>query len=414
MRNSPTIRPDGRRSATAAHVLRTVLDHGPLSRTTIARLTGLSPAAITRHYTELAAVGLLSEAPGLVRPSGVGRPHVPVDLADGPVVCGVHIAVPHVTLALADLRGRVLAQETFPHGPVPAGGGPDPAVAGPGDAATTGPTTNAPGATSPDAVLRAIRARLPRFMAGHDVVGVGLVTGGWVDPARGVIVEHPVLGWRDVPAADALGDLGVPVRVESHARALALAEQLFGASRGTSSLVHLFVGNVVDAAIVTGGAAHHGPGSAAGVVGHLPLDELRTPCACGRAGCFQAAAAEGAMLARSGERDLPTLLARAEAGDRAATGLFRERAALVGRAAALLFDLINPEVLVVTEPGILRLPDCLAVLRAEARRHSQVCVDPERTILPSSFPGRVLGMAAVTAALDAVYRRPLALDLTTR
>ncbi|MGY0231054.1 ROK family protein [Longispora urticae] len=383
-------KPDGRRSSTAAHVLRTVLDHGPLSRTTIARLTGLSPAAITRHYTDLAAVGLLSEAPELVRPSGAGRPHVPVDLAEGPVVCGVHIAVPHVTLALADLRGRVLAQETFPHG-----------------------TTDDAAHPTPDSVLHAIRTRLPRFMAGHAVVGIGLVTGGWVDPARGVIVEHPVLGWHDVHAGEELRDLGIPVRVESHARALALAEQLFGAARGTSSLVHLFVGNVVDAAIVTGGAAHHGPGSAGGVVGHLPLDELRTPCACGKAGCFQAAAAEGALVARSGERDLPALIARAEAGDAVAAGLFRDRAELVGRAAALLFDLINPEVLVVTEPGVIRFPDCLAVLRAEVARHSQVCEDPDRTILPSSFPGRVLGMAAVTAALDAVYQRPLALELAT-
>ncbi|MEV6525616.1 ROK family protein [Longispora sp. NPDC051575] len=409
-------KPDGRRSSTAAHVLRTVLDHGPLSRTTIARLTGLSPAAITRHYTDLAAVGLLSEAPELVRPSGAGRPHVPVDLADGPVVCGVHIAVPHVTLALADLRGRVLAQETFPHGtttdgPTHHAGRNPPPPTQPTTTNTHQTTTNTH--PTPTSVLQAIRARLPRFMAGHAVVGIGLVTGGWVDPARGVIVEHPVLGWHDVHAAEALQDLGIPVRVESHARALALAEQLFGAARGTSSLVHLFVGNVVDAAIVTGGAAHHGPGSAGGVVGHLPLDELRTPCACGKAGCFQAAAAEGALVARSGERDLPALLVRAEAGDEVALGLFRDRAELVGRAAALLFDLINPEVLVVTEPGVIRFPDCLAVLRAEVARHSQVCEDPDRTVLPSSFPGRVLGMAAVTAALDAVYQRPLALELVT-
>ncbi|WP_018350506.1 ROK family transcriptional regulator [Longispora albida] len=363
---------DTRRADTAAHVLRTVLDHGPLSRTTIARLTGLSPAAITRHYTDLAARGLLREASHApVAPSGAGRPHVPVDLGTGQVACGVHIAVPGVTLALADLRGRIIAQEHHPHAD-----------------------------RDPAAVFAAIRERLPAFTAGHRVLGTGLVTGGWVDPGRGVIVEHPVLGWRDVPAAELLPG----ATVDGHARALALAEQMFGAERGRRSLVHLFVGNVADAAFLTGGQPHHGPGSAAGTVAHLPLGVPGVACPCGRAGCFQASVEEGALLARSGDRDFPALLARARAGEQDAVALFRERAALVGRAAGMLLDLINPELLVVTEPGAMYLPDCLAIIRAEASRYAR----SPALVIPSSFPGQVLGMAAVTAALDAVYRRPLA------
>ncbi|NEE34646.1 NagC family transcriptional regulator, partial [Streptomyces sp. SID7982] len=37
---------DGRREANAATVLRTVLDHGPVARRSIATLSGLSPAAV--------------------------------------------------------------------------------------------------------------------------------------------------------------------------------------------------------------------------------------------------------------------------------------------------------------------------------------------------------------------------------
>ncbi|WP_202919095.1 hypothetical protein [Saccharothrix deserti] len=62
-----------RRATTAA----TVLDNGPVARSTIARLTGLSAAAVTRQYAEL---GLLCEVHTRVPRATLGRPHVPVDV----------------------------------------------------------------------------------------------------------------------------------------------------------------------------------------------------------------------------------------------------------------------------------------------------------------------------------------------
>jgi predicted NBD/HSP70 family sugar kinase len=87
--------------------------------------------------------------------------------------------------------------------------------------------------------------------------------------------------------------------------------------------------------------------------------------------------------------------------------LFRDRARLVGRAVALLLDVINPEVLVVTEAGVVRDPDLLAALRGEVAERSHVCTDPERTVVASSFGSRALGVAAGSIMLDATYARPL-------
>ncbi|MFD5645989.1 sugar kinase, partial [Streptomyces anulatus] len=97
------------------------------------------------------------------------------------------------------------------------------------------------------------------------------------------------------------------------------------------------------------------------------------------------------------------LLDGALAGDERALGLFRRRALLVGRAAALLLDMFDPEVLVVVEPGAGRLPECLADLRAEVARRSWVCDDPERAVVPSSFTGSVLATAGGAVALGALY-----------
>jgi predicted NBD/HSP70 family sugar kinase len=381
----------GRRSSSAGSVLLAALDHGPVARSTIARLTGLSPSAVSRQCSELLDIGLLRENIEEAAPKGVGRPHIPVDVHDdGPVVCGLHIGVPHVTLALVDLRGRVIARERLPH----------------------------PRRPDPDWVLSRAAERIPAFLtewlAGRTVWGLGVASGGWVDPVTGAIVDHPPLGWQGVPVRDRIADAtGLPVQVDSHCRALARAEQLFGDDRARSSIVHLFVGSVVDAAFGSAAVIHHGPRSAAGAVAHLPLAERTDPCECGRRGCLQAAVSEQALTRRAREErvidkhSFAELVAAARAGNARAVALFRERARLVGAAAALLLDVLNPEVLVVVEAGVMAVPECLDVLRSEVRSRSALPRDPREAVVASSFPGTVPAVAAGTVMLDRVYRNPL-------
>ena len=391
---------DHRQTSNDSAVLQAVLDHGPVARSTIARLVGLSPAAVTRLSTELVTAGLLRESPaaggpkGVGAPKAVGRPHVPVEIdTSRKVACGVHIALRHSTLALLDLRGHVIAQERMPHL----------------DA-------------DPRRVILRTASRIPEFLAQHAAgrapVGVGVAAGGWVDRADGVIVEHAPLGWRGVQVRQLLADAtGLPVRVDNHARALARAEQLFGDARARTSVVHLFVGNMIDAAFATGGRIHHGPQSAAGSVAHLPVAGRTERCACGRSGCLQAVAASyelGVRAARAGITPDPAfgaLIAAAQRDDRRAVALFHERARLVGAAAALLLDVLNPELLVVTEQGVMHLPGCMETLRAEvserSRRRSGLGADPGRSIIATSFGSLALEVAAGTVILDAVYANPL-------
>jgi predicted NBD/HSP70 family sugar kinase len=140
-------------------------------------------------------------------------------------------------------------------------------------------------------------------------------------------------------------------------------------------------------------------------------------CACGRTGCLQATVSEVALAQRAFEdglvetADFRLLLARASDGEAAALGVFRERLRLVGRAAALLLDVINPELLVVAEAALVRQPELLAVLHEEVAAHSHLCGDPEQVVVATSFGERVLAVAAGAVVLDAVYRRPM--DLRT-
>ncbi|HVK21109.1 MAG TPA: ROK family protein [Actinokineospora sp.] len=387
----PVSATDRRRAPSAAAVmLRAVLEHGPTARSTVARTTGLSPAAVTRQFTVLADLGLITEVSDGVAYSGVGRPHVPVDIdVDKHVVLGIHIAHDFCTLAALDLRGRVQVSTQLPH-------------------RHTDPERTLSAAADGLAALRA-PGRIP--------LGLGVATGGWVDPDAGVLVEHASLGWSDVPVRALLAArTGLPVRVDSHARALAGAEQLFGTTRG-ESVVHLFIGNVVDAAIVTGGEPHRGPRSGAGDVAHLPLGDPEVECLCGRRACLEATVSDRAWAARAvdaGLIDRPSimdLVSAAVAGVPAAQTSLAQRARMVGRAAATLFDIVNPDVLVVTDCGAIMLPEYLATVRAEVGRWSRVCADPGRDVLASSFDAdSVLAVAAGAALLNEVYADPLSLS----
>jgi len=318
------------------------------------------------------------------RSNGVGRPHVPVDLDDSRfVVGGVHVAVPYTTVALLDLRGRVVARRELKHE-----------------------------RTDPGWVLARAAEELGALLAGHPrcrALGLGVAIGGWVDRESGTVVEHALLGWRDVAVRKVLGErTGLPVHVDGHARALVNAERLFGRARGSGSMLHLFVGNVVDAAFATHDEVHHGPRSQAGAIAHLPVPGGTEPCACGRTGCLQAELSERTLCRRAREAGVADgvnplhVVAAAAADDAEAVRLLVQRAGAIGRAARLLLDVLNPETVIVTEVGIIHREDCLNALRQG--------VGDERAaaVVPTSFPDSVLAVAGGSVALDVLYRDPLA------
>lgn len=375
--------PDG-----AAAVLRAALYRGPLARSAISRQTGLSPAAVSRHSAELLALGLVHEPqqpPSEPRP---GRPRIPLDIdTSHHLAAGVHIAVPQLTFSLTDLRGRVVAQE------------------------------QAPRRDTPTAVLQDIAAQLPGFLrrhsGGRSVLGLGLVTGGWVDPDSGVVVENSALGWRDVPLRQTLRSATrLPIHVDSHARALAQAELLFGAGQDRD-LVHLFVGNVVDAAFTAGGATLRGRRHGAGGIAHLPVPGSDIRCPCGGTGCLQATVSDRAVAERAAAAgivprpEIGLLLSAAVRGDVRALELCRERLRLIAPSVALLLDMLSPDVLVLTEAVTLRLPGLLPVLHQEVATRTRQPV--AQLVRPSSFGALALAVAAGTPVLAAVHRDPLAL-----
>lgn len=414
--------PTPARSANAAEVLRAVLRHGPIPRSRIAELSGLSPATVTRLYPPLAARGLLRELDagdgegGGERGDGapvLGRPRIPVDLdVAGWAVLGVHLGVRRSVFGALDLRGRLLGEVEIEHAD-----------------------------TAPDAVIGRAAAYLrtlrERVAGRRRVLGLGVICGGRVDPEAGVLEEHRGLGWREVDLrAEFARRTGLQVCVDEHVRAMAAAESLFGRARQARSLGYLYVGNAVGFAYAADGAVHRGARSAAGDLAHLPLGlaaaseapleapsgtaleqapddaPADTPCTCGVPGCLLALAGERGVARRAARLGIvpaarfELVLEAARAGDGRAERLLRDRAGVVGTAAAILSGILDPELIVVAGGGLTDASEYLSDLYAAARRRAPGLAPA--AIAATAFGSRLDAVAAASVVIDRVVRDPLA------
>jgi predicted NBD/HSP70 family sugar kinase len=332
------LRPQHLRDVNEAAVLRRLIAHGAQPRRDLARAVGLTRAPMTRIVARLAERGIVRETEQSAsdRPAR-GRPAIPVELVrDAAIVIGVHIGVRTLTLGVAGLDGRVDAVRLDEYD-----------------------------RTWPDA-----RARIVRYVresvagaGARQVLGVGVIVGGHVDPERGVLHAHPVLDWRDVAVRDELAEqTGVAVHVESNARAHATGDIVFGTVDGAQDFVHLFVGNVVEAAVVIGGRVRAGFGGAGG-----ELSTWTVPDEDGRAVGVEAALGDYAVVERArrlgvpgdGDVDLAAMTALIDgpSGD-VVRRVLVERAERVGVLLAQLDALLAPELFVLSS-GVIAVSGTL-------------------------------------------------------
>ncbi|GHG69407.1 ROK family transcriptional regulator [Streptomyces griseocarneus] len=228
-----------------------LLAHGPLTRTRLGELTGLSKPTASQLLGRLTAAGL-------VRVTGnvTGRPGPNAQLYEiepGVAhVAGLAVDEEGITAAVADITGAVTGEHRVAA----------PAVDGRARERTPGLVAEAV-----DGALSA--AGLGRTALRHTVIG----TPGALDPGTGTLRYAPHLpGWH-APGlrAELAALLGTPVVIENDVNLAALAERHHGAARDADDYVLLWIDEGVGAAIVLGGRLLRGATGGAGEVGYMPL-----------------------------------------------------------------------------------------------------------------------------------------------
>ena len=211
-----------------------------------------------------------------------------------------------------------------------------------------------------DAALRTVADLVERAReqsgAARGPVGVGIP--GSVSPTTGLIrgSNSVWMNGRDF-AGDLARVLDRPVRLANDANCMVLSEATDGAAAGAKGAVFgAILGTGTGGGVVVDGKLLEGANGVAGEWGHTPLpwptqQDQAPPCWCGRKGCletFVSGTALAADHARATGRILRSeeIIAAARGKDRWAKAALDRYIERLGRALAVMIDLIDPSVIV--------------------------------------------------------------------
>ena len=256
-------------------------------------------------------------------------------------VVGIDIGVAVTTYAVIDLRGEIIASDSFS-------------------------TFDYPNVDNFLAVLCEKVLQLVEENGGYQAmrsVGVCCPSSNFL---TGCIENAPNLQWKGIiPLAALMRDrLGLAVALGNNPQCVALAEQAFGLAHGMKDFVVITLGYGFGSCLFSNGKMHLGTKGFAGEVGHTCVVPDGRVCGCGNVGCLEAYCAHKGiirtaqdLMAESQEQSLmrqvselsPKVIASlCDQGDALAIETFRRTGEMLGRGLANYASIINPEAIILT------------------------------------------------------------------
>lgn len=329
---------------------------GPIARTDIARVTGLSTPAVSQLVKRLLQVGFLQED-GFDVSTGGRRPVLLKISPEALFAVGVDIGAAKLRVAVTNLQTKIIKSKTQ----------------------LTHPEEGK------DKTIRKVIDTVKQLVgesgiSWNKIQGIGVGISGVVNHQKGICLFWPnVEGWENVPLGKILEkEFQVPVLVDDSARTMALAEHWCGAARDVENFIFVNVGIGVGAAIFFHGQLYRGTSGTAGELGHTTVEENGPRCSCGNYGCLETLAS-GPAIARRAKKALeegvislidklsrgdpskitPELVVEAaRKGDKLAFNLMEKTGEYLGIAIANVLNLFNPE-LVIIGAGVSRAGDLI-------------------------------------------------------
>ena len=331
---SQIARPNTIRDINRQIVLNYVRDRSPISRAEIARETALHRSTVSVITDDLVSAGLIVQI-GEGSSSGGRKPTLFKLKTDTPVAIGIDVTLRTATVAVADLAGKMIEQETF--------------------------------STSPNMEFMTgqILERVKRMAAKYEGHGleIGMSVPGLVDQKLGRIFHVPYFNWRDWDICQRIeAEIKLPVIVENDANATALAELWFGHEkiRKIDAFVMVLVGEGIGTGIIFDGQVYRGEKGAGGEFGHMIAgDNAPVECSCGSRECWEAYASEKAMIERyrkllkqddikQNDMNIANLVELAICGEKHAVLALKETAYYLGNGISNLIVGLSPQVVVVS------------------------------------------------------------------
>lgn len=263
------------RNINRSMVLNIIRSKQPISRTKLARLTGLNKSTISSIVADLLEEELITEE--IKIDQNIGRNPLDLSLKLGKYLVGaISIDAALTRIAIADIDGSIRGTCSI----------------------TTEPQ-------QPENFIKNCLAELNRLRIENNLSelhGIGFSIAGIVDSKKLIVNFAPNLGWEDFHLGEAVKKLLPDIEilaVGNDAKNSALAELWYG-NHGINlaNFVFLQVGPGIGSGIVVGNKILDGEFHASGEVGHMIIFEGGELCVCGNHGCWERYASDRATISR--------------------------------------------------------------------------------------------------------------------
>lgn len=320
-------------------VMRLIHKLGVCSRAEVAKLSGLTKASITGITQQLIDAGVVKEV-GLIE-GAKGRRSIGISLCMDHYLCiGIRLTRKDVHGGLFDVGGELYADKRRL---IPENSTPQDAMA----------------------LMKDIIEKLLKKGDGRKVLGIGLaVPGPLIYDEDKIAYMSAFPGWENISIKKELFEaFGIPVLLEHDGVCFAISEWWERDSADFRLMVTVLAGQGVGAGIVDGGRPIRGALGCAGEMGHMSLNVHGPRCDCGNFGCLEKYCSTLVLEKRMAEAlenhpehplygstpDYREIIKAAREGDALSTQLFSEAATYLGYGIVNVINLLNPDIVVVTD-----------------------------------------------------------------
>lgn len=257
-------------------------------------------------------------------------------------VIGINVDTTTTTIAVVDLRGNIVAQDSIP-------------------------TQNFPNVNNFVEALSERVVVLAENNGGYENIrSVGMCAPS-ANYLTGCIENAANMPWKGViPIAAMLRDsIGLAVALGNDAHVTALGEWAYGVAHGMDNfIVVTLVGSGLGSCVFSNGLAHLGCDGFAGEFGHTCIEDGGRQCSCGRKGCLEEYVSTRGILQTVRElleaNNAPSKMRQktdltlddiaecADEGDAIAIEAWRRSGEILGTALANYASIVNPEAVIIT------------------------------------------------------------------
>ncbi|HEU4610264.1 MAG TPA: ROK family protein [Chitinophagaceae bacterium] len=250
------------------------------------------------------------------------------------------------------------------------------------------------------------------------IIGIGIGMPGFVDVVKGV--NHSFL---PMPEGSSIvsrleKETGIPVYIDNDSSLIALAESRFGLAKEKKNALVINVGWGIGLGIIVNRELFRGNNGFAGEFSHIPLFTNNKMCSCGKTGCLETETSLLVVAERLireledgkisslkldelsllyPEATSQKIIAAATRGDRLAIEKITEAAYYIGKGAAILIHLFNPELIILSGRGASAGRLWITPIQQAVHEHAipKIAENTEIRISRLQYQAEIIGAAAL-------------------